>query len=63
MYRSVLVPLTGLARLAGVDTPVIDAVVTLAGAATGRDYRSEGRSLANMGLDNMAIQQILEAVS
>ena len=58
-----LVPMTYLARVAGVDTPVIDAVITLAGAATGIDYRREGRSPADMGIDNMGVQQILEAVA
>ena len=42
---------------------MIDAVITLAGAATGRDYRSEGRSLEDMGIDNLAPDQILEAVA
>ena len=58
-----LVPMTHLARIAGVDTPVIDAVITLAGAATGKDYRSEGRSPADMGIDDMAIDEIMEALA
>ena len=58
-----LVPMTGLARVAGVDTPVIDAVISLAGAATGRDYRREGRSLEDMGIENMTPEQIRESVA
>jgi len=58
-----LVPMTCMARLAGVHTPVIDAVITLAGAATGRDYRGEGRSLEDMGIDNLTPEQILEAIA
>lgn len=58
-----LVPMARIARLAGVRTPVIDAVITLAGAATGRDYRSEGRSLEDMGIDNLTPEQILEAIA
>lgn len=45
-----LVPWAAWARLAGVHTPVIDSLVTLAGAATGRDYRSTGLSIERMGL-------------
>ncbi len=55
-----LVPVTQLARVAGVDTPVIDAIITLAGAVTGRDYRDEGRSMADMGIEDMSVEQILE---
>ena len=58
-----LVPMTHLARIAAVDTPVVDAVITLAGAATGRDYRHDGRSPADMGIDSMDVQQILEVVA
>ena len=58
-----LVPMTRMARLVGVRTPVIDAVITLAGAATGRDYRSEGRSLEDMGIDGMTPEEIREAVA
>ncbi|MGD9526518.1 NAD/NADP octopine/nopaline dehydrogenase family protein [Pseudonocardia sp.] len=45
-----LVPWTEWARLAGVPTPVMDGLVTLAGAATGRDYRRDGLTAARMGL-------------
>jgi hypothetical protein len=34
----------------GVETPVIDALVTLASATLGKDFRSETRSLQALGL-------------
>lgn len=34
-----------------VPTPVIDGLIAVAGAAAGRDYRAQGRSLADWGLD------------
>lgn len=58
-----LVPMTRLARVAGVNTPIMDAVISLAGAATGRDFSREGRSLEDMGIDGMTAGQILGAVA
>jgi len=53
-----LVPLSELARLAGVPTPVMDSVITLAGAVHRRDYRKEGRNLRRLGLENMSVKEI-----
>jgi opine dehydrogenase len=53
-----LVPLSELARLAGVPTPVMDSVITLAGAVHRRDYHKEGRNLRRLGLENMSVKEI-----
>lgn len=45
-----LVPMSEIARLVGVETPVIDALVTLASEINETDYRSEGLTLEKMGL-------------
>jgi opine dehydrogenase len=45
-----LVPFASLARLAGVPTPTIDALITLAGGALGVDFWSTGLTLEKMGL-------------
>jgi opine dehydrogenase len=45
-----LVPFAAFGRLAGVPTPTIDALITLAGQATGRDFWQSGLSLEKMGL-------------
>jgi len=45
-----LVPFAAFGELAGVRTPAIDALITLADIATGIDYRSTGLTLEKMGL-------------
>lgn len=46
-----LIPAREFAELAGIRTPVIDAVITFASILTGRDFREKGRTLAKLGLD------------
>lgn len=45
-----LVPWAELGRTRGVPTPLMDALITVGGALTGRDYRSEGLTLERLGL-------------
>ena len=47
-----LVPMTALARLAGVATPAMDALITLANFALDDNLRETGLTLAKMGLAN-----------
>ena len=54
-----LVPIAALGHAAGVDTPNIDAVITLACSIYDKDFRAEGRSLKNLGLEGMNKDEIL----
>lgn len=45
-----LAPIAALGRLAGVETPTIDALIQLATVSTGIDFRATGLSLEKMGL-------------
>ena len=57
-----LVPMAELAGLLGIDTPVIDALITLASEMNRNDYRGNGLTLAKMGLEGVSpdtLQQIL----
>ena len=45
-----LVPWAELGRTHGVPTPLMDALITIGGALTGRDYRSAGLTLKRLGL-------------
>ena len=53
-----LVPFSAFGRLAGVPTPTIDGLVTLASHAVGRDYSSTGLTIEKMGLSNLDKQQL-----
>ena len=57
-----LVPMAELAGLLGIDTPVIDALITLASEMNRNDYRGNGLTLAKMGLEGVSpdtLRQIL----
>jgi len=61
--NSTLVPVQQFAALAGVKTPVIDSVVTLAGVLTDTDFTATGRSLAQFGLSGLSYEQVHEALN
>ncbi len=58
-----LVPMAAFARLAGVRCPVIDAHIDLLSAAAGIDYRTRGLTLESMGLDGIALNDVLGLVT
>lgn len=51
-----------LGRLLGVDTSVMESVITLAGALLGRDFVAEGRTLARCGIADLAARELLDYV-
>lgn len=53
-----LVPLSELASLANVGTPITDAMITLASLATETDLRAVGLSLSALGLSGASIEKI-----
>jgi opine dehydrogenase len=57
-----LVPLASFGRLAGVPTPTMDAVITLAGVINNTDYRKTGRSVESLGLGGFSKEKILRYV-
>jgi opine dehydrogenase len=54
-----LVPMAEIGRLAGVKTPMMDALITLASVALGIDFRAEGLTLEKMGLAGTTREQTL----
>ncbi|MBD3157965.1 MAG: dehydrogenase, partial [Candidatus Lokiarchaeota archaeon] len=53
-----LVPMSGLASLVGMQTPVVDSLTTLASALMGIDYWTEGRNLAKLGFSALTIAEL-----
>ena len=53
-----LVPMSEIARLLGLRTPVIDALITLASTALGVDFRMEGLTLEKMGLASATLDHL-----
>lgn len=57
-----LVAMQALAEVAGVPTPTIDTLVTLAGMINGKDYSQAGLNAAALGIDGLSRDQVLELV-
>ncbi|MGP8068582.1 MAG: NAD/NADP octopine/nopaline dehydrogenase family protein [Candidatus Bathyarchaeia archaeon] len=55
-----LVPMSSLAKVAGIKTPTFDSIITLAGIANHVDYWAEGITLDKLGLQSMSVNQIIE---
>lgn len=53
-----LVPIASLAKMLGLETPIINSLITLASTFKGVDYWEEGRTLEKLGLTGMSPQQI-----
>ena len=54
-----LVFLTDLAGRVGVETPTMEALITMASVVLARDFRAEGaRTLATLGLDGMSASDL-----
>lgn len=61
-----LVPLVSAARIAGIDVPATEAMVTLAGAALGGDLASAGRRLDTIGITADTIddaRRVMDAIA
>ncbi len=55
-----LVPMAEIARLLGVKTPVMDALITLASTALHTNFRNEGLTLEKMGLASVLAENLPE---
>lgn len=53
-----LVPMSEIGGIAGVKTPVMEALITLASAALGIDFRSDGLTLERMGLAGVSRERL-----
>jgi opine dehydrogenase len=53
-----LVPISSLGEMVDVPTPTMDAVIELASVITGQNFRASGRSLQNLGLDDLDVGEL-----
>jgi opine dehydrogenase len=53
-----LVPWAELGHSLGVETPVMDALITVGSVLTGRDYRREGLTLRRLGLAGKSLDEL-----
>jgi opine dehydrogenase len=58
-----LVPIASFAQAAGISTPASRSIVDMACVMYGRDFWTEGRNMANLGLAGMEVERILDYVS
>lgn len=58
-----LVPMSELAHLASVSTPLMDSMIVLSSALLGTDFKKQGRSLENLGLLNMKKETVIALLS
>lgn len=57
-----MVPMEDIAALAGVPTPVISSVITLASTALNTDLREDARDLQSLGMAGMSMEQVKKFV-
>ncbi len=57
-----LVPMSQLGDVLGVETPLIDAIITLGSYVCDRDFWSEGRTLAKLGLEGLDDAEIMSYI-
>ena len=57
-----LVPIMELGKLAGIDTSVINSVITIGAIMCNTDFRIHGRNLKKLGLEGKNIEQVLRVV-
>jgi len=50
--------LSSLGDLCGVDTPIADSLLTLIGTICGENFRETGRTLENLGVGNLSLEQL-----
>lgn len=57
-----IMPMAALGKVAGVETPVMDALVTMCSTLLKRDFRTDGRTLESLGLERLSAKEILDKI-
>lgn len=56
-----LLPISELGTLAGIETPLMQSVITVCSSLVGCDFRNAGRTLKNLGLDKHTFQSLIQS--
>jgi opine dehydrogenase len=57
-----LVPMVELGRIASVNVELMDSIITICSSMLMIDFRKNGRTLIDLGLNNMSVQDILKVI-
>ncbi|MBH0231531.1 NAD/NADP-dependent octopine/nopaline dehydrogenase family protein [Halobacillus yeomjeoni] len=57
-----LIPMSQLAKAAGVQTPTIDSIIHIVSSILDDDFSSSSRTLESMGLENKSVEHILKLI-
>lgn len=57
-----IIPIAELGDAAGVDTPVMDALITMCSTLLQTDFRRDGRTLKNLGFENCSASEIINKI-
>ena len=58
-----IVPLASIGKMLGVETPIMDAYISIASIVCGRDFRAEGRTAEHLGLEGKSLEEIYQMIS
>jgi opine dehydrogenase len=53
-----LVPIASIGKMLGIETPIINSIITIASAINGCDYWAEGRTVERLGIQNMNLRDL-----
>lgn len=54
-----LLPMVELGQLAGVNVELMDSIITICSSLLGVNFRKDGRTLSNIGLDDLSVNEII----
>lgn len=57
-----IIPMAELGKAAGVPTPLFDSLITMCSVLLDKDFRVEGRTLKNLGLENCSVNEIIKKI-
>lgn len=57
-----IIPLAELGKAAGIKTPLFDSLITICSVLHKKDFRKDGRTLANLGLEGLTPDEILKKI-